>query len=143
MRFHKKFVRHVGDLENASADSRALGSDAPPTAAEDQQRDNVMHSAKVDLNGWPVQRIAVAFRGPSSVMGALYVHEELTGGWYQIGDTAELESGRIVTFDIPSLLEEKGVRSPIEAALVVSAKGKPALGTYTFAMAPDVSSPGT
>ena len=149
MRFHMKFHRWVGEVPaSAPADAKKLGADEAPVLEAAQHGDNVLSCSRVDINGYPVQRIAVATKAARAgkaapkLTGFGYVFEELTGAWYQMGPGIELVPGRIATFDIPSVLEQKGLRTPIEFLLCVRGEGV-LDGEYVFAMAPDVSNPGT
>lgn len=152
MWFHRKFERRAGELEDARLEAvkLELGTDEEPTSEADHRRDCVLACARYDTNGFPVQRIAVGFRGPNElakVRARLFVFDELSHAWFRIGDWQDLEHGAITTFDIVSLLERPegaGTRSSVEALILVAptmgALVEP--GVYSFVLGPDTSNPG-
>ena len=65
MRLHTKFSRFKGGA------SPALGSDGaasvPPTGAPTQTKDNVLLATFANAAGYPVHRVAVAYKGPTAM----------------------------------------------------------------------------
>ena len=143
MRFHAKFERRVGKSDKDDG-IKDMGTDGPPEGDVAKQSNCAFSCVRNDINGWPVQRIAVAMQGPAkgAVIGQLWLHDDLTRAWYEMGGPVEMHPGCISTFDMISLLDVPTNKSPVEVYLQVDAKGA-APGRYSFAFAPDVSNPGT
>jgi hypothetical protein len=129
--------------------------DAVPTGAPSSQQDNMLSCRSRDSSGMPLQRIAIIGNGPSggpsTLTASLYVYEQGTGHWVQLGNSLPLQMGvagvgaKMVYFDAFSTGENPGgtladVANPVPGAatflLVVTNPGGLAAGNYVFAMAP-------
>ena len=157
MRFPASFKRQKG---SASTDP-AIGSDATPTTvAPAASNDNVLTAKLRDINGWPVQRIAVGWTttaaSPVALNGALYLWEETSGHWYLIQSGVSLPPNQLVFFDVCTISEPTPVdrnlyksssasnsAGAIEVMLIVTDPGTAVNGVYVFVMGPDLTTVGT
>lgn len=151
MKFPTKFVRYVG---TAPAGGKTLGSDSLPSGkASPVTNDNLLSSRFSNINGWPVQRIAVTYDGPESapdVTATMYFYEDATEQWYQIGAAdVSMSPGTVTFFDVIALLDQPNTIANLDQAMAGSISqilicnlpsGSPPDGAYTFAMAPDLTS---
>ena len=159
MQFPKTFRRYVGEVP---AGGKELGKDEPPTEAPGQL-DNALEVRFSNTNGWPVQRLAVAYAGPAgapSLEAAVLVYEDELKRWFVL-DTGKLKPGAVTFFDAVALLDcpnaSRSPRSPgsLELALVVGLRRAhemvdvphtfvetPGAGEYVFALGADISNPG-
>ena len=128
-----------------------LGTDTLPSAAPTKILDNVLYSRFSNINGWPIHRIAVLFNGPTNITAArMFFFESTTGMWFKIGADAAMTSGSVTFFDTVAIAEPPPVGAnalqgatdgSIMQFLQVDKPGAAADGTYTFAMAGDLSTP--
>lgn len=153
MRFHHKFVR----VKNV-ASVTTFGTDSAPTSRSDMSKDNVFSGRLVNINGFPTQRLVVAFKGPTNAINVTadaYIYDDLTEGWFKLNDGAvTLKPGVLAYFDPPALQEPLLTKKTLESEgyagnsgsqeilLVVTPGGADPDGTYTFVMSTDVSNPG-
>ena len=155
MRFPTVFRRRVGELPDGAPEVTELGSDKVPTGAPKGLRGTSgYHTSRLtNINGFPAQRIAVAFIGPKREMNlpaALYLHEDATDAWLRIPGTDHLQEGTIIYFDAPCLLDSGRGRSEddshnpgtLDVILIVGARDDAPSGEYVFLMGTDVSNPG-
>lgn len=159
MRFHKTFQRVKPAAGGGSPPT--LGSDAAPTtAAPTAQQDNVLSCKIRDINGWPVQRIAVGWTttgaNPVALNGDLYVWERTIGHWFKINDTAlSLKPNQLFFFDIVSMIEPvsnaqnvigsgpRAASDSLDVMLIVTDPGAAIAATYVIGMGPDLTTVGT
>jgi hypothetical protein len=156
MRFPLTFRRQKG---SASTDP-ALGSDSAPTTTPPGKSDNLLQCKIRDVNGWPVQRIAVCWTtsagSPTALNGDLYFWEAATAAWYKINDTSlSLKPNQLFFFDVVSISEPTPVTSTlgqpgspaqagsIDVMLVLSDPGAQVSGVFNVAMGPDLTTVGT
>jgi hypothetical protein len=164
MRFPTLFQRQKGVGGSALL---AIGADPAPTSTTilqgtppNAQQNNVLACKMADLNGWPVQRIVVAWScdgaAPVALNGDLFFWEDRSARWYKINDTAlSLKPNQLFVFDTFCICAQAplqaGLGNPnssanagsMEIMLVVSDPGAAVNGTYTFVMGPDVTTVGT
>lgn len=162
MRFPLSFQRQKGVAGSAIP---AIGSDAAPTSTAvlqgtppNAQQDNLLDCKLSDINGWPVQRIVVAWSctgaNPVALNGDLYFWEELTARWYKINDAAlSLKPNQLFVFDTfaiatpvintAGLPTGKAQAGGMQVQLVVADPGAAVNGTYTFVLGPDTTTVGT
>jgi hypothetical protein len=160
MRFPVSFFRNKGGGKGT-----AIGSDSAPTTVMPgegggQATDCILACKRQDINGWPVQRIAVVWTttagSPVALNGSLYFWEDATQHWYLINATPlSMPPNQVVFFDIVTVAEpppnaatlaQPGSPSQaggIQVFLLVADPGTAVNGTYMFAMAPDLSTVGT
>ena len=152
MRMHKKFSRWKG------AGGTALGSDGaagvPPTGAPSNQ-DNLLVSGFTNSSGFPVHRVAVSYKGPAAaivLVAQLWVWDDLTQGWYEVGAPQNITPNRLTYFDMASLSDPPQIQrsslpvggsivataGSISALLVVQDGATPA-GEYVFGLGPDLT----
>ena len=134
----------------------ALGSDPSPNASTPPQpptpapNGNLMTGPFFNNNGWPCHRIAVAYKGPPlpvALNGTLWMWEDQTQHWYQIGGTVSIAPDAISFFDVVGLLDTANTRGDLNQAaagslavqLVVTDPGGAPAGTHTFAVGPDLT----
>jgi hypothetical protein len=138
------FTRRVG----GAGPVPVLGTDGVPTVQQDQGRDNVLNARFESISGYPAQRIAVAYKGPPGALTlptTLYIWDDLSGSWYLMpGGPIGLVPGQIAFFDTIGLLcppqgGSSGTPGALEAYFRVAAAGGDPAGTYTFALAQDMS----
>jgi hypothetical protein len=156
MRFPATFRRQKG---GASADP-ALGSDSAPTTTPPSSQDNVLACKIRDINGWPVQRIAVCWTstggGLVPINGDLYFWEAATQHWYKINDAPlSLKPNQLFFFDVVSISDppitgaalkasgSSGQAGALQVQLVLTDPGAAAAVTYVVAMGPDLTTVGT
>jgi hypothetical protein len=157
MRFPVTFKRQKG---GASTDP-ALGSDTPPTTTPPTAgTDNQLTCRVRDVNGWPVQRIAVCWTttagAPVAINGDLYFWEDATAHWYKINDTVlSLKPNQLFFFDVATIGEPapttKNLLAPggyaesgsLELILILTDPGAAVAGVYNVAMGPDLTTVGT
>ena len=149
MKFPQSFVRYVGTVP---AGASALGSDTTPAAKAPAGEDNVLVSRFSNINGWPIQRIAVTYKGPTgapSVTARMFFYEDGTQAWYKVGADVVMAPGTVSFFDVVALLELPNTRANMAQSSSGSVSqflqvdlptGSPAAGPYTFAMGPDLTS---
>jgi hypothetical protein len=158
MRFPKKFERYVGE-----GPAKQLGDDVDPTTltpAEQQDYralDNVLTARANNINGFPVQRIAVgcAFEGtgtPDPIPLSIFIFDDLSARWYKMHHETgpSITPGEMIFVDCVSLLDfpntsqAGGMQSVggTEVAIVPGELVDPPEGTYTFIIGADVSNPG-
>ena len=144
MRFPVTFNRYISTIP---AGGIALGGDSSlPAGAPNVSQDNVLSSRFANINGWPCHRIAVSYKGPSSAKNLparMFIYEESTCGWYKVGSDVTLKPDTIQFFDVLALLDFHAPNGEpagsIQAFLQIDAAGSDPTGTYTFAMAPDLT----
>ena len=149
MRFPAAFYRYIGALP---AGGKALGSDTVPAAGSppNSTADNVLPCRFQNINGWPIQRIAVCYNGPvgaSNLTARMYFYEDQTQAWYQVGPQVTMVPGTVSFFDVVALLEMPNTLQNLanaapgsaEQLLIVDSVGA-AAGKYSFAMGPDLTS---
>ena len=165
MRFPTVFHRRRGECPEGTTKHPELGSDKVPSGApKGLKSKNGFHTSRLtNINGFPAQRIAVAFLGPKqegsdarvplALPAALYLHEDTTDAWLRIPGVDLLKEGTVVYFDAPCLIDSGRGRSEddshnpgtLDVLLVVDAPENEANlpdGEYTFLMGTDVSNPG-
>jgi hypothetical protein len=158
MRFPKFFTRQKG---GASTDP-ALGSDAAPTniPPSEAASSNLLTCKIRDINGWPVQRIAVCWTSTAGALvalnGDLYFWEDSLQYWFKVNDVAlSLKPNQLFFFDTVTIGEPtpttKSLTSPgspaqagsMEVMLVVTDPGAAVNGVYQVAFGPDLTTVGT
>ena len=163
MRFPVVFSRQKG----GAAPPPVLGSDADPTVANPQVQPNnkgqatdCQGSFKIrDINGWPVQRIAVCWTttagAPTPLNADLYVWEQSTAHWYRVNPmTLAMLPNQLYFFDIVSIAESPasgaqlqagaaGAAGPIDCFLRITDPGGQVAGTFNIAYGPDITTVGT
>ncbi len=160
MRFPKTFKRQKG---GASVDP-ALGSDTVPTVAAPSEAasDNLLTCRLRDVNGWPVQRIAICWNTiaatPTALNGDLYFWEDATAHWYKINDTVlSLKPAQLFFFDTVTIGEPAPLAKNLlgaglgsyadagsmEVMLVLTDPGAQVSGVFNIAMGPDLTTVGT
>lgn len=142
MRFGKHFSRRVG-----AGTSPVLGSDAVPAAPpSDKSNDNQLSWRANNVNGFPIQRVAVGYRctvAGSSLVATLYVYDEDSFAWF-LASTGLLTLGTVTYLDVPVLSDSVANSSGgLEMCLVVAAAGGDLDGTYTFSIGADLSNDGS
>jgi hypothetical protein len=144
MRFQEQFSRVV-----AATGTTTLGTDAVPTSRADTMTECYFSSQIKNIDGFPVQRFCVAYKGPTAATdlpAQLYVWDDLTGAWYASGASQALHPGTITWFDQPSL-GRVGPADQTPGSLdlylhVAASGGTDPDGTYTFALGADLSNNG-
>ena len=148
MRMHKQFSRWKGAVPTGGV---ALGSDGaagtPPTAKPNAQIDNVLIASFSTSSGFPVHRIAVAYKGPPAAIALaaqVWLYDDLTGAWYEVGAPINITANRINYFDVcalgePSPVLNAGATAGSISAMLVVQGGVTPDGEYVFAMAPDLT----
>jgi hypothetical protein len=155
MQFHQVFSRYVGTVP---AGKKALGSDVIPVDAAATQRapdqsldDNVLYCRFLNLEGWPVHRVAVAYRAPSGVLAltaTMYFWESQLERWIQVGAPGTVTPGQVSFFDCVSLLDTLQTRSGLDqgsptrgslAQLLIVDAGLAPGGEHRFAIGADLS----
>jgi hypothetical protein len=133
-----------------------LGSDGTsgvPNAGESgATQDNCCYSKRSDVNGFPVQRIAVTYTttaaGPVSLNARIYMFEDNTRTWYQVGAQQALVFNAVTFFDVVAVMDMPSGNRDLNASnpgaprmqLIVDDPGAGAAnGTYTFTMTPDLT----
>ena len=122
MRFPQTFRRQKGSVSS----DPALGSDAVPTTSPPlANQDNVLSCKLRDVNGWPVQRVAVCWTttatSPTPLNANLYFWEDATQHWYLINATAlSLLPNQLYFFDTATISE------PTPTAATLAKAGSPA-----------------
>ena len=106
MRWPLKYQRRQG----GSGSVPTFGSDSVPTTTPPAGgADNVMSCRFWNINGWPVQRIAVAWTAGSATTALtadMYVWEETLGHWLKCnGSSVSVPKGQIAYFDVPTISE--------------------------------------
>jgi hypothetical protein len=159
MRFPAVFRRRVGPtIEHPIEEYPELGSDKPPMGEPHalETRASLHTSPLVNSNGFPVQRVAVACRGPAAAAGLhlpatlwLFVDEPF-GGWVRVPGADALPVGGIAYFDAPCLINvgrakrDDDPHNPGEMTVYLQVERPTDApdGEYVFAVASDVSNPG-
>lgn len=144
MRFPKSFKRYVG------GGGTALGSDGsagtPPTHGPVATMDNVLATKISSNDGWPVHRVAVAYKGPGgapTLPAQIWVYDAETESWYEVGAPVNLTRNRLTYLDLPALADPIGQpggasSGGVVMALVVLDNSAPS-GEYTFAFGADLT----
>jgi hypothetical protein len=152
MRFPHSFKRYVG---KGPGDGKELGSDKPPEGRLVPTPDNCFESRTANVNGWPVQRVAIGFTSPRNARVELsvsvYVYDDTSEQWFRSGPPQEVSNGTLSYFDVPLLLDNArtgggdGLKSQgaLECFVVADKPSKGAEGEYIFIVGADISSPGT
>jgi hypothetical protein len=144
MYFPVKFTRTVsggtGTLSPATS---------APTGRPTEASDNQLLYKCIDIDGWPVHRIAVVYGGTGSatITADCYFYEENTATWYKVNGASPstLNKGCVSFFDVPtSFTQVTRTSNPNPpagngAVALVPITGGLADGTYTFALAPDLT----
>jgi len=149
MRFSKAFSRSKG-----GGAFPVLGSDGAldvaPTGVPDG-RDNHVAMRSSSSSGYPLQRIAVSYKGPAlavALTAQLWVYERLTETWYRTTASFTLTPGLITAIGALGIADTvpRGVESlgeptggAVDAVLVVQDTGAAPVGTHTFAIVGDLS----
>lgn len=162
MRFPFQIVRY---FTTVPAGEFGLGTDGLPNSFAGQPenyagvrptRSNVFSARLANINGWPIQRVCVAYKydgaGPAPLLLPVtcWVLDELSRNWYQVGGPSSLLLNQLVYFDHPILSDNQQVKSGTDAivrrevgsldvALVIGNAGA-VDGKYSFAVGADVSS---
>jgi hypothetical protein len=149
MKFTSSFTRYVG---TAPAGGKALGGDGSlPSSRATANEDNVLFSKFSNINGWPVQRIAVTYAGPAlapSVTARMWFYEDTTQQWYKIGADVVMAPSTVSFFDVIAIMEMANTAANLQNAMPGSVaqflqvdlpSGSPAAGAYVFALAPDLT----
>jgi hypothetical protein len=150
MRFPMSFQRRHG----GAGPIKQFSDDViPTTTPPGPGNDNVLSCRLWNLNGWPVQRIVVGYVASAGIMDAptadLYMWEETLGAWLKLnGSSVTLTQNGVAYFDVPTIAEpapvQKNLTSPsagsLDVMIIIAATDD---ATYTFAMAPDVTTIGT
>lgn len=149
MKFPVSFTRRVG----GSGSVVVLGADAVPTAAPTGQ-DFILAAPVSNTNGWPTHRIAVIYAGPASALelpADLYMWESTIGGWFKLNQAKRiLVPNQVNFFDVVGITPSSPIGSDLAGsnpgglvlALVVATVAGTPDGTYSFAMAPDLTTIG-
>jgi hypothetical protein len=148
MKFPVMFKRYVGTIPIGMT---ALGADELPSGRANNSMDNVLNSRFSNINGWPVQRVAVVYMGPgdspSTLSATMWFYEDGTNSWYQIGASQTLTSGQVSFFDCVALLDMPNTNHTLNNALsgslsqvLIVEAGDAGEGEYMFAMGPDLTS---
>jgi hypothetical protein len=151
MKFPVKFERVEGTT---------LGADVVPVGRETSaQLDNLLEVGRPqNVNGWPLHRIAVGYIAPTSsppsLTADLYVWDDNAAAWFLVDSKALVKpksaaTGAITWFDCVGLLEPPVNRKSMDDGspsyggvaflLIVDDPGGSPSGTYTFTMAPDLT----
>jgi hypothetical protein len=159
VRFPMSFTRY----KPAAGAQIALGGDTTPTGPPNVAKANelnggnpILLSRFTSINGWPCSRVAVTYATtaatPVGLPATLWLWEERTGAWYQIGASVTLQPNQVNFFDSVGLLDMpmatkdndgSSGEGSIAAYLLVTDPGAGANnGVYTFAMAPDLTTKG-
>lgn len=155
MRLPVTFQREKGGTNPPAT----LGSDAVPTnAAPTTNNGNVLSCKIRDINGWPVQRIAVAWwtaaANPIALTGSLYIWDEGMARWFLLNAAPlSMPPNQVSYFDVPAISEPPSnakailagiaTSNSIDVMLIVTDPGAAVAGTYTFGMGPDLSNIGS
>jgi hypothetical protein len=133
------------------------GVPLPPPDPDDFQntanRDNVLICPLWSDQGWPVHRIVVSYAtdavAPIALAAKLWVYDELTALWYYTGASfpATIPPNQLSFFDVVApvnarvgnLTKNKATTGGCIQAMLVVAPGAGPNGTYTFAMAGDLT----
>lgn len=164
MRFPFQIVRYFITIP---AGEFGLGTDGLPNAFGGQPenyagvraaRTNVFAARLCNINGWPIQRVAVGYKyeGAGSPPGTLpitfWILDELSRNWYQMPSPATVLTLNTITFfDHPALADNQQTKSSepdaivrreigsLDVALVIGNAGA-VDGRYLFPVGADVSS---
>lgn len=134
-----------------------MNADVAPTSPPSKSQSNVLHSRPFNYQGWPAQRIAVAYTYVGSTDPApdltadLYFWEDSQEAWFKLNASAvTLKSGQIAYFDVVTVIEgaltnnrldgNSSSVGALEVCLVPAYDGTPDSGEYKFSMAADMSS---
>ena len=149
MKFGALFTRIFdGDVtENTTLGTDSIDVLKSPT--EQAVKDCTFSPRVCNINGFPGQRICVAYMAPESheLTATLYVYDETSSMWFKTDDTAvTMKHGTLTYFDVPVFADMQtgshGTQGSLDCYLVVDAGDDPPDGTYTFCMGLDISSPG-
>lgn len=156
MQFHKVFTRYVG---TPPAGGKPIASDVLPVdgagnqrAPSEQTEDNCLYCGFRNLEGWPVHRVAVAYKAPAgaveTVTATMYIWESQLGAWIQIGAAGVLTPGQVTFFDCVALLDTPATLAGLNqgsptrgsmAQLIIIGAGAAVTGAHTFALGADLS----
>ena len=145
MRFQASFSRTV-----LGGGVTTLGTDSAPTSAPSKLSDNQISGTLNNINGFPIQRFAMAVSAPNgsaAVPITVYMYEEETAAWYSCG-AKSVTPGTIAYFDQPTLgqcgkqggYNQSYSPGALDLCIVASAPVGAPDGTYRFAMGFDLSS---
>lgn len=154
MRFPCSFNRYYGTIPDGEI---AMNADSAPTSPPSKSQSNVLHSRPFNYQGWPAQRIAVAYTyegatNPAPDLTAdLYFWEDSQEAWFKLNQSSvTLTSGEISYFDVVTAIEgaltnnrldgNSSSVGALEVCLVAKHGGTPDAGIYKFSMAADMSS---
>ena len=149
MRLPMKFSRWKGTVPTGGV---ALGADSVPntgpTKPTPASQDNLLMCSFASLSGWPMHRIAVAYKGPAAAIALsanIALWDEQTQHWYLVGAAQNITPDRLTFFDVVALLappqtqaQNGATNGSCEAMLIVSDGATPN-GEYVFAMGPDLT----
>jgi len=144
----KQTVQVVGEANARDAADPAFG--------------DIYDSRILNINGWPLQRVAVGYMPPATgsggavINGALWILDDNTGFWFQCPSarSSEMLYSDVLTeqavtyFDVPAFPDFANVNQNASGSLralllTTLASGGPAsAGDYTFLVATDISNPG-
>ena len=159
MKFPTSFSYNKGGSPNLPTGSPA-GTPVAPTGAPGVANavapvGTVLFTQLVSKNGWPVYRIAVAYKAVSGTLAlpaAVFVFEDATQTWYQVGAAGTVTPGQISFFDCVALHDPPvnasnldGVQSgsmAIALSVCDTAGGGAPAGLHTFAMGADLTGKG-
>jgi hypothetical protein len=160
MRFPVMFRREKG---GASSDP-ALGSDSDPRTTQKPPvagTDNLLTCKLRDPNGWPTQRICIAWTttaaAPTALNANLFFWEDRSLAWYLINSApVSMSEGQLYFFDTCTILEPTPLGSSLtspnsnppsagsmELLLVLSDPGAQVNGVFVVVMGPDMTTVGT
>lgn len=147
-----------GKFTRAVSGNAFWPQDVLPTGALPANTDIALSIRPRDLVGFPVHRLAVGYSGPagaSYLPADLYAWEGNSQQWLKTHDgTKVLRPGRVNYFDLAGIAEppvkisnlDQGMAGGTDYVLIVTTPPNtitPANGTYTFAMAADLTTLGT
>lgn len=152
MRFHKVFTRVVAKKgEKLAPGVLRLGGDTLPKKQPHADSDNLLQLRSHNINGFPVQRIVIGLIAPAGacIPVVVLVHDERSGAWFNTRSETDavVRAGRLTFVDIPVAGD---LQSPDHGGGAVEVRVLPQMpedkehappGSYTFAIAGDVSSP--
>lgn len=156
MQFHKVFTRWLGTVP---AGGKAIATDVLPVDVAGNPRapdavkdDNCLTCRFKSLDGWPVHRVAVAYKAPAgavaTVAATMYCWESQLGAWFQIGPAGVLTPGQVTFFDCVALLDTVPTTAGLNQGspsrgsmdqLIIIGAGAVDNGAHTFALGADLS----
>lgn len=156
MRFIRKFSVWKGAGAPANADMFAVA--APPTAAPSASMNRLVTIPTRDQAGWPVHRIAVAYKSPGGATvpkGFLYAYDAETDAWFKLNPTAgtDLTANAITFFDSIIPVDQPATKEKMDGGsltgrslslyLDVTDPGTLNDGEHIFAITGDLTTDGT